>query len=723
MATFEEQIESVTGITITNSSVPTQTDVTTFLNHSILDVATKLKTLDPSGYLSLASKTAVPNGGSARIDGEIVGVFGSVSGSNSRPATEIDFAISSMALDTTSIHYQSKFNPAYYRVGRELFIIPDGGDVLHIDLPTTTYNATDIHSIPSQYQRSIVLGASIRCLERHLMNEVENLNIGGVAFEYDYSDTDISVPAVFASSLPDDLVAPTISYSDTEVLSKHFGEEIDRTKINTALGEVSFSAPALEQVVLTLPADLELPSAPIAPLVTNPTLNFTDVPPLYTMPEQEELSFPSITDFALSGSTVLPDAMHAPSFTTPSVTSESIGELPAPPVFNPPKLLGVVEQLMEDTIGASPTIDAADAQNIGTLLEAAWSYIQEEEDPEQFGTVNTFIGTIVNMYSTAVQTASTELQARQAEYTNEVQKVMQQAQMDQAAALKSDDMEWQTQSAQYNSELQKHQADIARYNADIQRQVQEWQLQNLTHEMEAWNRQQMVKFTKFTNSMTNNMNKFNAESAAYTANFNTAVKEADLAQQGVAIQFQKHDKDMAQYTAEVNALVQEFQQNAVAKVIEIYKYDRQQALTEYQALAAQSLNDYNEKLQKLNTEVQIAQQDANAKQASLQAIMASDTEVGKNNAAKNMEATIQNFTVSLNNFSAKISKYQAQVGTQNTEFSANMNRANVQMTNSMNKFNTKFQSFQNEITMKEKILAGLRMDYAQSLGIQAKQGE
>jgi hypothetical protein len=140
-------------------------------------------------------------------------------------------------------------------------------------------------------------------------------------------------------------------------------------------------------------------------------------------------------------------------------------------------------------------------------------------------------------------------------------------------------------------------------------------------------------------------------------------------------------------------------------------------------MGTQNLNEFNQAVQRTNIEIQIAQADAGTAQAALQGIMASSTDLGKNNEAQKLQADIATFTNQLNNFSAHMSKYSAEVGTQNTELTANINKVNLRMTDAMNTFNTKLQTFQLEMQYKEKILAGLRIDYAQSLGLQPKQGE
>ena len=562
MASFETQIEAVTGLDITSSSTPSQDDVTIFLNHSILDLVNKLKLINPGGYTQMATKTSVSSGSSAIIDGDIMAVYGSevqlgvgvasitldsggsgyteiptieISGgggssatatctlidgavgptitvitngsgytstpivtfssgsatatavleavtSYRNPATEIDFQLGSVALDPSSIHYQSKFNPAYFRQGREVHIIPNGGEVLHIDIPTTSYDAEEVISVPRQFQRSIVLGAAIKAVERSMINILEDSSASANYPSYTIDSIFLTDTAEsFVAAMPDLLAYPEFTWVDTLLLEEHTGETLSRTKIDPEFLNIAYTPPALEIVTLPAIPNLDLGSPPVPPDNTDIEIDFSQTPPIYGMPSQEMEDFPTITDFALNASTTFPTAMHAPSFTVPTAISTTIGTLPAPPVYSPPKLLGVVEQLMEDTMEAAPAAELADAQSLGTLLGAAWEYIQAEEDPEQFGSVNQFIGTVSNLYSTAMQNSMNTLTTSTAEYQQEVSKVMAQAQNDQAKANKQNDLDWGKEIAQYQQELSLHQADMTRFTADVQQQIQVWTLQNLTY--------------------------------------------------------------------------------------------------------------------------------------------------------------------------------------------------------------------------------------------------
>ena len=333
-------------------------DVTQWLNNSISSFISKLKSVNPAGYTSLAVKTDVGANQLAIIDGEILSVLGSsvhsgtavatiaitfsetgydnvpaitfiggggsgatatatISGSAitaitivdggsgytspptvvitstvadsvspesqaiatltagsqyRRPASEISFELSELAKDSTSMHFQSKFNPAYYRIGRSVGIVPEGGEVVHINIPTTAYDADNIYGIAPQYEDTIIIGASIQAIERHMVYLATTQQTS-------YDETELSIPSspTFNYTLPDNLVAPTLEHDAVLIQSLFEGQAVSRVNIDTSFP--IYTPPTLTVPVYDstyTPDDLELPDAPTAPPGLSVSLNFTD---------------------------------------------------------------------------------------------------------------------------------------------------------------------------------------------------------------------------------------------------------------------------------------------------------------------------------------------------------------------------------------------------------------------------------------------------------------
>ena len=164
MATFQAQVEALTGISI--STAPTTTELTTFLTDGAKDVINRLAKLDPESLQSFANITS--EGGSGTIiDGVILDVWGS-DGTNDHPATRVAASVGKRAADTESLSYRSKYNPCYYREGRRVIVKPSGGSVLHISYPTVSYDNDTIYNFPTQYLYLTILYAGGKALQNSL---------------------------------------------------------------------------------------------------------------------------------------------------------------------------------------------------------------------------------------------------------------------------------------------------------------------------------------------------------------------------------------------------------------------------------------------------------------------------------------------------------------------------------------------------------------------------
>ena len=166
MATFEAQVEGMTGLTIGSSSNPTQTELSTFLTEGAKDVINKLSKVDPENS-KLFSVVTSESGSGTIIDGPIVDAWAS-DGTRDRKADGMSASLGKEAANPDSLNYRSKYNPFYYREGRRVIVGPDGGSVMHISYPVVSYDQETIYSFPSQYLNQVVLYGSIRSLENSL---------------------------------------------------------------------------------------------------------------------------------------------------------------------------------------------------------------------------------------------------------------------------------------------------------------------------------------------------------------------------------------------------------------------------------------------------------------------------------------------------------------------------------------------------------------------------
>ena len=58
MATFEERVEGLTGLTVTSSSSPTQAELTEFLKDGVIEVTNRITQLSPEDALAFTRESS-----------------------------------------------------------------------------------------------------------------------------------------------------------------------------------------------------------------------------------------------------------------------------------------------------------------------------------------------------------------------------------------------------------------------------------------------------------------------------------------------------------------------------------------------------------------------------------------------------------------------------------------------------------------------------------------
>jgi len=242
MATFEAQVEGLTGLSIDGSSSPTQNELSQFLKDGVVDVINKLTKTDRSAAMTLGVVTSESGSGTI-IDGAILDVWGS-DGTNDHPAEAVPASIGKRSADSSSLFYRSKYNPCYYREGKRVIVKPDGGSILHITYPSVAYDQETIYNIPNQYISLIIIYAGARALDN----------------------------ALSAKTLPSDISVPTLSTVSTSLptFSEPSGivmpASLSDADISFTLPDfpvfIQPSVPTLSDSSITLPTNIPLFSAP-----------------------------------------------------------------------------------------------------------------------------------------------------------------------------------------------------------------------------------------------------------------------------------------------------------------------------------------------------------------------------------------------------------------------------------------------------------------------------
>ena len=170
MATFEEHIEGLTQIDITTTSAPTQSELTGFLIDGIIDCVNRIIKYKPEELSKFTRTTNATD--SVAKKGKILSVLREHdSTSILRICTPIPPQLRYEATDSTSLHYRSKYNPAFYELDGNIYTVPDAasGDndmvVTQINYDTgivysTGYNAGVIENFPLDYEYLVGLYAA-----------------------------------------------------------------------------------------------------------------------------------------------------------------------------------------------------------------------------------------------------------------------------------------------------------------------------------------------------------------------------------------------------------------------------------------------------------------------------------------------------------------------------------------------------------------------------------
>ena len=148
MATFEAQVEALTGITINSSGTnPTEGELTQFLTDGVLDVTEKWLIGHPQDREAFMNETALQVAQGADIGGaDIISVLRAdgVTAGNFRPCRKISPSQQSQVTDKESLSYASEYHPVYMVSGSNVKVFPAPSDNSGKD----SYKVIYVNNIP-----------------------------------------------------------------------------------------------------------------------------------------------------------------------------------------------------------------------------------------------------------------------------------------------------------------------------------------------------------------------------------------------------------------------------------------------------------------------------------------------------------------------------------------------------------------------------------------------
>ena len=171
MATFEEHIEGLTKVDITASTVPSQTELSTYLVDGLIDCVNKMITLKPQELSKFSKTTNAVD--SVEKKGSVLSVLREHDSQTIlRVCTPIHPSLRYEATDVNSLHYRSKYNPGYYERDGLIICVPEASGSGNNDIVVTqvhydtglinsdNYQAGVVENFPLEYENLIALYAA-----------------------------------------------------------------------------------------------------------------------------------------------------------------------------------------------------------------------------------------------------------------------------------------------------------------------------------------------------------------------------------------------------------------------------------------------------------------------------------------------------------------------------------------------------------------------------------
>ena len=183
---FQDQVEDLTSISVSDTA-----ELTQFLTDGVIDVTNRCLAVKPQDILDFAAVSAEQTGNGFDLNGAQVISVVREAGTNDdwRNCRKIHPGLQSRATDGTSIHYASKYNPAYMEFENgKISVFPDPGadpnafKVYYVNnVPVDSggsalaYDDTTIKNFPSQKIYLVIMYAGIRLLQSTMGNNVISL--------------------------------------------------------------------------------------------------------------------------------------------------------------------------------------------------------------------------------------------------------------------------------------------------------------------------------------------------------------------------------------------------------------------------------------------------------------------------------------------------------------------------------------------------------------------
>jgi hypothetical protein len=225
LATFKQQVEGLTNFTISSDSNPNLDELNIYLQHGIREVITRCVELDPEQAELFGKKTLSDSGAFVVQTGKILSVEREHDSTTIlRPCIKIPAQLRYEAADSSSLHYRSKYNPAFYVLEGKIYSVPaaaQSGDnelivtQVHYDTGITHNDSpSGVENFPEKYTYLISLyagmkSAEARIAELHNVEDAEEL--AGVA------DASLGTALDYVQAEDSELSAASVQIANSQI--------------------------------------------------------------------------------------------------------------------------------------------------------------------------------------------------------------------------------------------------------------------------------------------------------------------------------------------------------------------------------------------------------------------------------------------------------------------------------------------------------------------------
>ena len=270
MATFQAQVEALTGQSIGSGSAPSTAELTQFLNDGVIDVTNRTIDINPALAMLFQTESDEQASNNAyTVKGKVLSIVREAGVDNNwekcRPVpNDLEWRVQ----DSTSLEYATKFNPVY--------LIKDNGKISVFPAPSASVDKFKVYYISNHPENDQDAGALV-----HTSYDIRNFPREKTYLVVIYAAIKSITLEMSKLNLPSDLSIPVLNVVSTSlpvytepapfVLPLDLADtDVDFSDLSSI---ASFVPPTIEIPVLPSPGALNFPSAPLPPVISSITIS------------------------------------------------------------------------------------------------------------------------------------------------------------------------------------------------------------------------------------------------------------------------------------------------------------------------------------------------------------------------------------------------------------------------------------------------------------------